>query len=122
MIENTPAAPRTIRRREPPSDPPPPIRHHHLDRRAADLAQEGAAAGDENELLTTTEVSEWLQISPQWLEIGRSKSYGPKFVRLSPRRVRYRRADVLAFLIERTHKATAEYSRRPSAGAPVDAA
>jgi predicted DNA-binding transcriptional regulator AlpA len=87
---------------------PNPLRHH-LDRRAADLAEEGR--GDPDSLLTTPAVAEWLTVSAQWLEIGRSKGYGPKFVRLSPSRVRYRRADVLDWLDERTHAA-----RRPGRG------
>ena len=95
-----------------------PGRRHHLDRRAADLAAEGAAAGEADELLDTTEVSEWLGISVEWVEIGRSRGYGPAFVRLSPRRVRYRRSDVLAWLAERTHASAREYDtgtagRRP---------
>ena len=98
--EDAPARPAMIRRRAPRHRPddldacdpapaeaveslrapqPPPIRHH-LDRRAADLAQEGAAAGEPDDLLTTTEVAEWLGLSTQWLEIGRSRGYGPKFV------------------------------------------
>jgi len=82
---------------------------HHLDRRAAELAAEGAEAGEPDQLLTTSDVAEWLGISTQWLEIGRGKNYGPKFVVLSTRRVRYRRTDVLAWLTERTHSHTAEY-------------
>jgi predicted DNA-binding transcriptional regulator AlpA len=81
---------------------------HHLDRRAADIAAE-AAEGDCDDLMTTSELAEMLGISVQWLEIGRSKSYGPPFVRLSPRRVRYNRSDVIAWLAERTHAATSEY-------------
>jgi predicted DNA-binding transcriptional regulator AlpA len=80
---------------------------HHLDRRAGELVENGA--GNPHELLTTTATAEWLGVSSQWLEIGRSKAYGPPFVRLSPRRVRYRRADVLAWLQERTHRSTAAY-------------
>jgi hypothetical protein len=86
-----------------------PIRHH-LDRRAADLA--AAGAGNPDDLLTTGYISDWLQCSSQWLEIGRSKGYGPRFVRLSPRRVRYRRGDVLIWLTERTFSATTEYVDR----------
>lgn len=82
---------------------------HHLDRRAAELAAEGAEAGDPDQLLTTSDVGEWLGISTAWLEIGRSKKYGPSFCQLSTRRIRYRRADVLAWLAERTHASTAEY-------------
>ena len=33
---------------------------HHLDRRAADLAERGAAGGNPDDLLNTTEVAEWL--------------------------------------------------------------
>jgi predicted DNA-binding transcriptional regulator AlpA len=88
-----------------------------VDRRAFELAQKGAAAGEADELLTTSEVSEWLRLSVPWLEIGRSKGYGPRFVRLSPRRVRYLRSSVLEWLRERQHQATREYARRPSAGA-----
>jgi predicted DNA-binding transcriptional regulator AlpA len=116
---------RMIRRSPEPEDRPPPnppARHHHLDRRAIDLAQEGTAAGEADDLLNTAEVSEWLAISTQWLEIGRSKGYGPKYIRVTPRRVRYRRADVVAWLMERQHQGTAEYLRRRSAGTPADAA
>jgi predicted DNA-binding transcriptional regulator AlpA len=89
---------------------------HHLDRRASDLAQVGAAAGDADELLNTSAVARWLGLSTPFLEIGRSRGYGPRFVRLSTRRIRYRRSDVLAWLAERTHAATAEYPGRRGAG------
>lgn len=36
---------------------------HHLDRRAADLAAEGEAAGEADELLTTSDLAEWLGLS-----------------------------------------------------------
>ena len=45
----------------------------------------------------------------QFLEIGRVKGYGPKFKKISPRCVRYRRGDVLDWLKSRTHASTAEY-------------
>jgi hypothetical protein len=85
---------------------PVPLRHH-LDRRASELIENGA--GISRDLLTTEATAEWLGVSSQWLEIGRSKNYGPPFVRLSPRRIRYRRDDVVAWLRERTYRATAEY-------------
>jgi predicted DNA-binding transcriptional regulator AlpA len=84
---------------------------HHLDRRADHLAREGAAAGDTDDLLDTKALAAWLGVSTQFLEIGRHRGYGPRFVRLSTRRTRYRRGDVIDWLRERTHAATAEYQR-----------
>lgn len=84
---------------------------HHLDRRADHLAREGAAAGDTDDLLDTRTVAAWLGVSTQFLEIARHRGYGPRFVRLSTRRTRYKRSDVLDWLRERTHAATAEYRR-----------
>jgi predicted DNA-binding transcriptional regulator AlpA len=85
-----------------------PSSRHHIDRRAGDVIAQ--SAGEPDDLLTTTEVAEWLGISTQWLEIGRSRAYGPKFVRLTPRRVRYLRSSVIEWLRERQFHATAEYS------------
>lgn len=84
-------------------------RRHHLDRRADDLAHKGAEAGAPNDLLSTSEVAEWMGVSTQWLEIGRSRGYGPKYCRSSARRIRYLRSSVLAFLAEREHARTTEY-------------
>jgi predicted DNA-binding transcriptional regulator AlpA len=90
-------------------------RRHHLDRRADDIA-ESAADKSPDDLLTTVATAEWLGVSHQWLEIGRSKGWGPPFVRLSTRRVRYHRADVLGWLSERTHASTAGYSAAAKRG------
>jgi predicted DNA-binding transcriptional regulator AlpA len=81
---------------------------HHLDRRAHKLAEQDVG-NNQDDLLDTRAVADWLDVSVQWLEIGRGKDYGPAFVRISPRCVRYRRGDVLAWLKERTHASTAEY-------------
>jgi predicted DNA-binding transcriptional regulator AlpA len=87
------------------------MKNHHLDKRAGAIA--AAAAGeDENELLTTTQTAEWLGVSEPWLEIGRHKGYGPPFITIAPRLVRYLRSNVLAWLHERTHQCTREYSKR----------
>jgi predicted DNA-binding transcriptional regulator AlpA len=83
---------------------------HHLDKRASDIAARIDGGGDKDELLSTEQTATLLGVSRQWLEIGRTRGYGVPFVRLSPRRVRYRRSDVIAWLNERTHHATAEYS------------
>jgi predicted DNA-binding transcriptional regulator AlpA len=83
-----------------------PPKRLHLDRRAATLA---AVEGDEDELLTTQQMSDWLQVSIQWLENGRIQGYGPPFERVGPRMVRYRRSKAKAWLDERTHLRTDEY-------------
>ena len=82
---------------------------HHIDKRAAALVEQNAANPDD--LLSTSDLAEWLGVSTQWLEIGRSRGHGPKFIKLSPKCVRYRRADVLVWLSQRAHQRTSEYKR-----------
>ena len=82
----------------------------YMDRRADQLVEE--CNGNDDDLLSTKEVASWLGCSPQWLEVGRFRGYGPKFCRLNPKRIRYRRGDIRAWLSERCHSSTAEYSRR----------
>ena len=82
---------------------------HHIDRRANSITAVDIGADDE--LLSTRQVADWLGISTQWLEIGRSRGYGPKFKKLSSRYVRYQRSDVLAWLKSRTHACTSEYQK-----------
>jgi hypothetical protein len=91
-----------------------PLRHH-LDRRAEALI--ASAAGGSDDLLSTRELSDWIGVSVQWLEIGRSSGYGPTFVRVSPRCIRYRRGDVVIWLRERTHARTSEYASKGSEAA-----
>jgi predicted DNA-binding transcriptional regulator AlpA len=83
---------------------------HHLDRRADAIVNTNRGAVDD--VLSTAQVADWLGISTQFLEIGRCKDYGPKFIRIGARAIRYRRADVVKWLEARTHESTAEYSRR----------
>jgi predicted DNA-binding transcriptional regulator AlpA len=92
-------------------------RRHNIDKRAHAVAEAGAAAGNPDDLLTTTELCEWTGLSHQFYEIGRCRGYGPRYVRLSTRRVRYLRADVLRWLAERTYQKTTEYTRRASTNA-----
>jgi len=87
----------------------PKARRHHLDRRAEAIAADPIADGPPDQLLSTKEVAAWLGVSIQFLEIGRHRGYGPRFTRLGPRMIRYRRADVLHWLGTRTHASTAEY-------------
>jgi predicted DNA-binding transcriptional regulator AlpA len=84
------------------------LRKHHLDKRADRLIEYGA--GKDDDLLTTQQVADWLTVSIQWLEIGRVNNYGPRFVRLAPRNIRYRRSDVRRWLQSRVHASTSEYS------------
>jgi predicted DNA-binding transcriptional regulator AlpA len=91
-----------------------PPRKLHLDRRARQLAVVGE--GDNDDLLSTKEIAEWLAVSIAWLEIGRLRGYGPPFVRLSPGQIRYRRGAVREWLAEREHLHTAEYRARPGKG------
>jgi predicted DNA-binding transcriptional regulator AlpA len=87
-------------------------RRHHLDRRAQQLLATGE--GDADELMSQRAVAEWLGVSGQWLSVGRHRGFGPPFVRLTPRMVRYRRGDVRAWLESRRYSSTAEYKKRPA--------
>ena len=46
------------------------------------------------QLLNSTEVAEWLGIQPVTLEAWRRRGYGPAFVRLGHKLVRYERQTV----------------------------
>ncbi len=81
-----------------------------LDKRAGKLAAETGSGDDE--LLNTTALAEWLGVSTQWLEIGRSENFGPPFQLLGSL-IRYRRGAVKAWLREREYRCTAEYKQRP---------
>jgi predicted DNA-binding transcriptional regulator AlpA len=83
---------------------------HHLDRRADQIL--AAQSGDDDDLLTTKQVAAWFGASEQWFEIGRVKNYGPPFIRMSERIVRYRRDDVVKWLKQRAHTCTSDYRRR----------
>ena len=82
-------------------------KRHHLDRRATDLIANGS--GPDDDLLSTREVADWLGMSILWMEVGRMRGYGPRFVRVGPRRIRYCRADVVTWLRERTYSRTDQY-------------
>jgi hypothetical protein len=75
---------------------------HHLDQRADMIIAQGAIDGDDDLLLTTPQVALWFGVSIQFLEIGRSQNYGPPFVTLAPRVVRYRKDEVNKWLRERS--------------------
>ncbi len=86
---------------------------HHIDKRADRIV--GADIGADDELLSTQAVANWLGVSVQWVEIGRSKNYGPPFRKISARCIRYLRGDVLKWLKARSYASTAEYAKHASA-------
>ena len=51
-----------------------------------------------DELMTWREVAEWLRVSKNTLELWRRGGTGPAWLRLDSGRIRYRRADVQAWL------------------------
>jgi predicted DNA-binding transcriptional regulator AlpA len=90
-----------------------PERRLHIDKRADQLVEQASGEGDDD-MLNTTAVAEWLGVSTQFLEIGRHRGYGPRFIRLTSRIVRYQRGDVLDWLRERRHRRTLEYTKAPA--------
>jgi predicted DNA-binding transcriptional regulator AlpA len=83
----------------------------YIDNRAASLlAEDSVAVGgtSDDDLLETREVADWIKVSYQRLTIGRIRNYGPKFIKVSPHRVAYRRGDIRAWLKSRTFSSTAE--------------
>jgi hypothetical protein len=81
---------------------------HHIDRKADKLRNDIASFADDV-LVNTRELATLLDVSTQFLEIGRHRGYGPPFVKTGG--VRYRMRDVRTWLDERTHRSTAEYGK-----------
>jgi predicted DNA-binding transcriptional regulator AlpA len=78
---------------------------HHLDRRAGQLlASITTSPTTADQLLNTKQVAALLGVSEQWLEAGRSKGYGPPFVRLGPRCIRYPRDELVKWIKARSTK------------------
>ncbi len=76
-------------------------RRHHLDRRAAQLLATTIKTTTKAGMLTTQQLADLLGVSPQWLEVGRIKNYGPPFERLGPRLIRYKPDGVVKWLKQR---------------------
>jgi hypothetical protein len=85
---------------------------HHIDSKAGQLLERLTDDLSDDTLMTTQETARWLNVSTQFLEIGRSQGYGPPATVLSPKVVRYKKNTVLRWLIER-EKA---YAKRAKAG------
>lgn len=87
-------------------------KRHHFDKCADQLIERSNSTSDD--LLTTRQVADWFQVSPQWLQIGRTKGYGPPFVRIGGR-VRYPKDTSVQYLRDRLHQSTAEYASKTEA-------
>src|SRR5262245_56559295 len=87
----------------------------HIDKRAQRLLEDSSSDGNDDELLTTRQMAEWLQCSEQWLEIKRGQGGGPPFVVLANRMVRYLRGKGREWLKSRMHLSTSEYTKRRAA-------
>jgi hypothetical protein len=86
---------------------------HHIDSRARELLDRLADDLDDDTLMTTRETANWLNVSTQFLEIGRTQNYGPPATMLAPKVIRYRKNAVLRWLLERERA----YAKRVKAGA-----
>jgi hypothetical protein len=85
----------------------------HIDRRAHQIiAQSGDAAGNPDDLMSVEAVADWLGVSKQFLDIRRTQNNGPKFTRVSARRIMYQRSDVLSWLEKRKFASTKDYGKR----------
>ena len=82
---------------------------HLIDKRADAVVAK--SKGDADDLLPTQAVAKWLDVSDEFLEVGRCKGYGPPFIRMGTRRIRYRRADVVQWLKSRTYQSTSQYMK-----------
>jgi hypothetical protein len=60
-------------------------------------------AADCDALLSTPDAAVFLDISPQWLELARHGGYGPAYIKVTPRLVRYRKRDLIAYLDAQRH-------------------
>src|SRR5262249_5339308 len=89
-----------------------------LEKRATQIAALLANAGPDDLNVHTKEAAVLFGVSEEWLELGRIKGYGPRFVVLGPRTVRYRLSDLRKFIESRIATTTADYKTRPGPGRP----
>jgi len=87
---------------------------HHIDARIealiAKIEREGIPP-----VFDTPKCAEILEVSEEWLEIGRSSGYGPPYVKPSPKMIRYTARGVLEYLNERMiyrHKLVKQRARK----------
>lgn len=63
-----------------------------------------------DKLLTQSEVADLLCVSQRTLEGWRFRGHGPAFIQISPRCIRYRTSDVMAFVERKRHLHTSQYN------------
>jgi hypothetical protein len=78
----------------------------HLERRAHQIA--ALSEGPADQLLTDQQLAAWFGVGPQWPAQARIGGYGPPFIRSGPKRIRYRRDQVNAWLLSRQATSTAD--------------
>lgn len=71
-------------------------RRYHLDKRAAQIA--AAIPPIDDELLSSKQLALFLGVNEQWLQKRRRNGTGPAWFALSPRRIKYKKSDVVAWL------------------------
>lgn len=62
-----------------------------------------------NFLLSSDQASEWLGLSKSTLAKMRLRGDGPKYIKLGPRRVAYRKLDLEIWVAERSFRSTSQY-------------
>jgi hypothetical protein len=82
----------------------------HLDKRIPSL-RDAAAAGSDDELLTTEQLAELMSVSAIWLKKCRAEGIGPPHQVLGPRCVRYSRGAYRRWLQEREFASTAAFKK-----------
>jgi predicted DNA-binding transcriptional regulator AlpA len=87
----------------------PPPKKFLIDKRAEHVLA-AMPPGDDDQLFTVSEAALLLAVSVQWLDLLRKNGGGPEFQKLGPRLIRYRRGTLRAWVIERGHMRTAEYT------------
>ncbi len=71
-------------------------------------ATDSVIPGDLDVLLRQEDAARILDLTPRALEAWRHKGGGPRYIRISARCVRYRRADLQAWIAERERHSTSE--------------
>jgi hypothetical protein len=85
----------------------------HLDKRVDQIIAQNSGRPDE--LLSDQSLARWLGVSNQWPHQARIGGYGPPYLVIGPRRIRYRRDQVNAWLSSRQVRSTAETPERSPA-------